>query len=127
VARAVPILLVASGGALGAVARFAVGNAFSERFGVAWPYGTLFINVTGSFLVALFFGAAADRAWLDGAFRFLFPIGFVGAYTTFSTFELETLRLVELGRAPSAVAYVILSNLLGFAAVAAGNAVGTRI
>jgi fluoride exporter len=127
VARLVPILLVACGGALGAVARFVVGDAFSRRFGTAWPYGTLFINVTGSFLIALFFGAAARRTALDETWRYLFPVGFVGAYTTFSTYELETHRLFQLGQAPAAATYVVVSNVLGFVAVVAGAAVGRRL
>jgi fluoride exporter len=127
VARVVPILLVACGGALGAVARFLVGDAFSRRFGTAWPYGTLFINVTGSFLIALFFGAAARRTSLDETWRYLFPVGFVGAYTTFSTYELETQRLLQLGQAPAAATYVVASNVLGFVAVLAGAAVGRRL
>jgi CrcB protein len=127
VPRLVPILLVACGGALGAVARFLVGDAFARRLGAAFPYGTLFINVTGSFLIALFFGLAARRIELNDAWRYLFPIGFVGAYTTFSTFELETQRLIELGRAPAAATYVVASNVLGFVAVLAGAAVGKRL
>ncbi len=123
----VPILLVACGGALGAVARFVVGDAFSRRFGTGWPYGTLFINVTGSFLIAVFFGAAARRTGLDGGWRYLFPVGFVGAYTTFSTYELEAQRLVELGQAPAAAAYVVASNVLGFVAVLVGVALGRRL
>jgi fluoride exporter len=126
-ARAMPILLVACGGAAGAVARFLVGDAFSRRFGTGWPYGTLFTNVSGSFLIALFFGAAAERTALDEGWRYLFPIGFVGAYTTFSTYELETQRLIQLGQAPAAALYVAASNLLGFAAVLLGAALGRRI
>jgi CrcB protein len=126
-ARALPVLLVACGGAAGAVARFLVGDAFSSRFGTGWPYGTLFINVSGSFLIALFFGAGAQRTGLEDGWRYLFPIGFVGAYTTFSTYEFETQRLIELGRAPAAALYVAASNLLGFGAVLLGSAVGKRI
>jgi CrcB protein len=124
--RAVPVLLVACGGAVGAVARFLIGDAFSRRFGTGWPYGTLFINLSGSFLIGLFFGAAAQRTSLDEGWRYLFPIGFVGAYTTFSTYELETQRLIQLGQAPAAALYVAASNLLGFGAVLLGTALGRR-
>jgi CrcB protein len=125
-ARVLPLVLVACGGAAGAVARFLVGDAFSSRFGTGWPYGTLFINVSGSFLVALFFGAAAQRTSLDESWRYLFPIGFVGAYTTFSTYEFEMHRLIQLGQAPAAALYLAASNLLGFAAVMLGMALGRR-
>src|SRR3954468_2020631 len=84
VAGAVPYLIVALGGALGAVARVAVSNLFVRRIGVAWPYGTLFINVTGCLAIALFITWFSDRE-LSPGWRYFFPTGFVGAYTTFST------------------------------------------
>jgi CrcB protein len=115
-ARATPYLLVAAGGALGAVARFAVATGFARRFGSGWPWGTLFINVTGSFVIAVL-AARLTSANL----RYLLPIGFVGAYTTFSTYEFETLRLFQLGQAPGALVYVAASNLLGFGAVLLGG------
>ena len=125
--RGTAILLVALGGAAGAVARFLVGDAFSRRFGTGWPYGTLFINLTGCFAIALFLSAAVGRAELGPGWRYLFPVGFVGAYTTFSTYEYETHRLLQLGQAPGAIAYVAASNLLGFCAVIAGAWLGRRI
>lgn len=114
--RATPILLVALGGALGAVARFVVATGFARRVGTGWPWGTLFINLSGCFLIAIF----AAKLTSPGM-RYLLPIGFVGAYTTFSTFEYETLRLIELGQPLGALAYVLASNLLGFGAVLLGS------
>src|SRR5438105_4950335 len=111
----VPVLLVALGGALGAVARFGVGLLVSKRFGAAWPWATLFINVSGSFVIAVFAARLTNPS-----LRYLLPIGFVGAYTTFSTYEYEVLRLFDVGQAGAAVAYVLASNVLGFAAVALG-------
>ena len=125
--RSGAILLVALGGAAGAVVRFLVGDSFARRFGTGWPYGTLVINLTGCFAIALFLSAAASRAELSPGWRYLFPVGFVGAYTTFSTYEYEMLRLVELGQAAGAVAYLVASNLLGFCAVVAGGWLGRRI
>lgn len=116
----IPILLVAAGGALGAVARYLVATAFAQRFGVQWPWGTLFINLSGCVLIALFLGAGSSRIGSTNL-RYLLPVGFVGAYTTFSTYEYETLRLLQLGRTVSALAYVVASNVLGFAAVLAGD------
>jgi CrcB protein len=128
VGRSSAVLLVALGGAAGAVARFLVGDAFARRFGTGgWPYGTFFINLTGCFAIALFLSAAAGRAELSPGWRYLFPVGFVGAYTTFSTYEYEMLRLFELGQAAGAIAYLVASNLLGFGAVLAGAWLGRRI
>src|SRR5216684_6593107 len=111
-----PVLLVALGGALGAVARFLVAAGFARRFGAGWPWATLFINLTGCFLIVVF----AARLTSPNL-RYLLPVGFVGAYTTFSTFEFETLRLFQLGQAQGALVYVAASNLLGFGAVLLGG------
>ena len=121
------VLLVALGGALGAVTRFLVGALFARRFGVAWPYGTFFINVTGCFVIGLFLPILADRPGVHEAWKYLLPVGFVGAYTTFSTYEYETLRLVESGQLRLAGAYVLLSNVIGFAAVWIGVWLGRKV
>ncbi len=125
--RGTAIFLVALGGAAGAVARFLVGDSFSRRFGTGWPYGTLFINVSGCFAIALFLSAAAEHVELGPGWRYLFPVGFVGAYTTFSTYGYETHRLLQLGQAAGALAYVAASNVLGFCAVLAGAWLGRRM
>jgi len=121
----IPILLVAAGGALGAVARYLVATVFARYAGLEWPWGTLFINLSGCLLIALFLGAGTGRI-ADSNLRYLLPIGFVGAYTTFSSYEYEIWRLVEMGRAGPALAYVVASNVLGFAAVLAGSWVARR-
>ncbi len=110
------------GGALGAVTRFLIGDAFARRFGTGFPYGTLFINLTGCFLIAFFLGFSR----LPETVRYLVPVGFVGAYTTFSTFEYETMRLSQLGQVPAAALYVTLSNALGFVAVLLGSFIARR-
>ena len=126
-ARLTPVLLVALGGALGAVARFLVGALVARRLGNEWPWGTLLINLSGCFLIALFLTAASERfTELSAGWLYFFPVGFVGAYTTFSTYEFETLRLLQLGQATGALLYVLASNLLGFAAVVLGAWVGRR-
>jgi CrcB protein len=126
VTGAVPYLVVALGGALGAVARVAVSNLFVRRIGVAWPYGTLFINVTGCLAIALFITYFSDRE-LSANWRYFFPTGFVGAYTTFSTYEYETIGLFAAGARSGAALYVVLSNVLGFAAGLFGIWLGRRI
>jgi CrcB protein len=114
--RFTPVLLVALGGAIGAVARFLVAAGFARKFGTGWPWGTLFINLSGCFLIAVFSARITSPQW-----RYLLPIGFVGAYTTFSTYEFETMRLVQVGQTTGAITYVIASNVLGFGAVLLGN------
>ncbi|HTO97860.1 MAG TPA: fluoride efflux transporter CrcB [Myxococcales bacterium] len=121
----VPILLVAAGGALGAVARFLVSMSSRAAVGDGWPWGTLFINLSGCLLISLFLGAGTSRI-AQTNLRYLLPVGFVGAYTTFSSYEYEILRLVSAGRAAAALAYVLASNVLGFAAVLAGEWLGRR-
>lgn len=111
-----PVLLVAIGGAFGAVARYWVATAFARRIGTEWPWGTLFINLSGCFLIAVL----SARLSSDNL-RYLLPVGFVGAYTTFSTYEYETLRLMQDGAPGPALLYVAASNLLGFAAVLLGD------
>jgi CrcB protein len=115
-ARTAPVLLVAIGGALGAVARFLVGTAFARKLGTGWPWGTLFINLTGCFLIAVLTARLTSPQW-----RYFLPIGFVGAYTTFSTYEYETMRLIQVGQPGGAFAYVVASNALGFGAVLLGS------
>jgi CrcB protein len=83
--------------------------------------------VSGCFIIGLFLPYLADRPGIHESLKYLLPIGFVGAYTTFSTYEYETLRLVETGAYRLAVSYVMLSNLIGFAAVWLGVVIGRRI
>ena len=122
------MLMLMLGGAIGTWARYGLGRWFnSQPWGQSFPYGTLFINVTGCFAIALFFSAAAARIAMAPGWRFLFPVGFVGAYTTFSTYGYETLRLLQLGQAAGAVTYLAASNVLGLCAVVAGDWLGRRI
>jgi CrcB protein len=111
------LLLVATGGALGSLCRYLISTLFLSRFGDGWPWGTFFINLTGCFMIAFFLTLTTERVIIHEGWRYLFPIGFVGAYTTFSTFSWETVRLAQNGAWGRAASYVVLSNLLGFAAV----------
>jgi fluoride exporter len=120
------VLLVALGGSLGAVARWAV-QAWLSPQSATFPTATLLINVTGSFLIAAFAAVAAGHPALGPGWSLLFPIGFVGAYTTFSTYELELWRLIERGQTGLAAAYFLGSNALGFLALLAGLWVGKQV
>lgn len=123
-----PVLLVAFGGALGAALRFSVAEVIARRSGAeGLPLGTFIINVTGCFLIALFLGYASGRSGLAPGWRYLFPIGFVGGYTTFSTYAWEIQRLLERRSFGSAAAYFIGSNAAGLAAVYAGLWLGRRL
>ena len=111
------------GGFLGAVARYALGNYIGSRYGVRFPYGTFVINVSGSFLIGLILTLLA-RTTASAYWRYLIPIGFIGAYTTFSTFEYETLRAIQDGQLMTGLLNVALSLVVGFIAVWAGAAIG---
>jgi CrcB protein len=82
-------LLVALGGALGSVARFWVGGTLASRLGTRFPYGTFVINITACLIIGFSLEYLGERVEITPAWRYLIPIGFVGAYSTFSTFEWE--------------------------------------
>ena len=122
-----PIVLIAAGGAAGAVSRYLVDAFVSERLGGAFPWGTLVINASGSFALGLLFALAIDRAILPASIRGPLMIGFLGAYTTFSTLMLESWRLAEDGAVALALANVAGSAILGLVAVVAGLASGRAL
>ena len=119
-----PLFLIGIGGFAGAIARYLVDGAVSERTGGTFPWGTLVVNLTGSFVLGLLFALTAERAILPAEIRGPLLIGFIGAYTTFSTFMLESWRLIEDGAITLALANLIGATLLGLLAVAAGLTLG---
>jgi fluoride exporter len=123
----VPVVLVAVGGAAGAVARFLVDGFVTERAGGVFPWGTLVINASGSFVLGLLFALAMERGILPAEIRPPLMIGFLGAYTTFSTYMLESWRLVESGSVGLAIANLAGSTLIGLLAVIGGLALGRAI
>ncbi|HXG91696.1 MAG TPA: fluoride efflux transporter CrcB [Blastocatellia bacterium] len=120
-------IAVALGGALGAMARFWIGTLVSERFPTRFPLGTLIINVTGSFIIGFFLTLVTERLNIHPNWRLAVAVGFVGAYTTFSTFEYETFRLLETGSGISGFTNVIVSLMLGFLAVWGGVVLAREI
>lgn len=111
---------IAVGGALGSLARYLVGVAVTDRMGSKFPYGTFVINITACLIIGFSLTFLGRRAELSAAWRFLIPVGFVGAYSTFSTFEWETFSNLQTGAFLTASLYVVLSIVLGLAAVWCG-------
>ncbi|MGM9529582.1 MAG: fluoride efflux transporter CrcB [Phascolarctobacterium sp.] len=114
------LVIVALGGALGAVSRFLMGNAISKAVGSALPYGTFGINVVGCFAMGLLMTVIVDRELLPVAWRLFLCVGFLGGFTTFSSFSYEALMLLTEGRLLAALTYVGGSILLGLTAAAVG-------
>jgi fluoride exporter len=90
-------LLIGAGAVLGANMRYWLTSLFADRFGTSFPYGTLVINVTGSFLLGLVLVLISNRLAVDPGYRLLIGTGFLGAYTTFSAFSYDTIALLERG------------------------------
>jgi CrcB protein len=117
---------VALAGALGAVARYVADRAVQRRLDAVMPMGTLVVNVSGAFLAGVIGGLFLYRG-LAMTPAVVIGIGFVGAYTTLSTFDLETLRLFESGSVVLGLANVVASVVGGLAAAAAGVALGAAL
>lgn len=114
---------VGIGGLIGTVARYGLSNFAVARFGSGFPVGTFFINVSGSFLLGLFLAALAARGAADG-WRLFLAVGFCGGYTTFSTYSMETLKLLESGRPGLALLYFAGGPVLGLLAAYLGLSLG---
>lgn len=113
-------LAVAFGGAMGACLRYYLGTTVLARTALPFPTSTFVINVTGSFIIGFFLTLASERFDIDPYLKLIVAIGFIGAYTTFSTFEFETADLIANRESLYALLYVALSVIVGFAAVWAG-------
>lgn len=118
------ILIVGAGGFIGAIARYGVGLLVVSVWQRPFPLATLIVNVTGAFALGLFSSLAVERLGLDPAWRLFVATGVLGAYTTFSTFEHETLKLAETGAVWLAAANIFASVVAGFAAVQIGSLLG---
>ena len=115
-------LFIAAGGALGSIARYWVGSTISGRLGARFPYGTMIINITACVIIGFTLTYFGKRADLSPAWRFLVPIGFIGAYSTFSTYEWETLSTMRSGAFALAALYAVGSLVLGLVATWCGTA-----
>jgi len=113
------ILFIAVGGSLGAVARYAISTYIYQSVNEVFPWGTLVVNLSGSFIIGAF-AELFETAMIPSEWRSLVTIGFIGAYTTFSTYSLETLSLLREGELRIASMNVLASNILGIVFVGLG-------
>jgi len=113
------VLSVAIGGAFGAVARYGLNLLFAKTL-APFPFATFFINVTGSLLIGFLLVLFTDKFAVNENLRFALIVGFLGAYTTFSTFEMEIFGLVREREFVTAFLYLFSSVLIGFLGVCAG-------
>jgi CrcB protein len=120
-------LLIAIGGALGSIARYWVGSSVGSRMGIRFPYGTLVVNISACVIIGFSMTYLGRRTGSNPAWRFLIPVGFIGAYSTFSTYEWETLSTLRAGAFGIATLYAAGSFALGLAAVWAGSALGEMV
>ncbi len=120
---------VALGSIVGAVARFLVSVLFVSQFGDGFPWGTLFVNVTGSFVIGFYAALTGPdgRLFVSARQRLFVMVGICGGYTTFSAFSLETLRLVQSGKAQTAFVYLLVSAITWIAGVWIGHMLASRL
>ena len=120
-------LIISAGAVLGANARYLISDWAARKLGVGFPYGTFIINLTGSLLIGLFLTLATERFVVDPRLRLFITIGFLGAYTTFSTYAYESFTLIYQGQWLAGTLNLLGSVLLGVAAVGAGIFLGKLI
>lgn len=114
------VWFIAIGSALGGVTRYLVGAFIQQRAGIVFPYGTLLVNITGSFLLGFLLRYALATPAISPEVRGLLTTGFCGGYTTFSTFTYETMMLLEDGELRRAAVYVLVSVIVSLVAAYAG-------
>lgn len=112
------------GGALGSIARYWVGSSIAGRMGIRFPYGTLIVNITACIIIGFSMTYLGRRTELNQAWRFFVPVGFIGAYSTFSTYEWETLMNLRAGAFGIAALYAAGSLVLGLVAAWGGSVLG---
>ncbi len=122
----VQYLAIGAAGSLGAMLRFFVATICGRLFGTGFPVGTFVINVTGSLFLGWFLTVITDRMMVSDTMRLAVAVGFVGAYTTFSTFAYESSSLLQEGSALKAIVNMLGSILVGLLAVRLGIALASR-
>lgn len=114
------VVAIAVGGALGALSRYWVVGLVSRLFERNFPYGTLAVNIVGSFLIGIGYILIVDRLHIASEWHAVLMVGFIGAFTTFSTFSLETVSMLQEGRLTAALIYIFSSVLVCLLATVAG-------
>lgn len=121
------IIIIGIGGFLGAISRYGVALWIGQRWGRSFPLGTFVINVSGSFLIGLLMSLFTERFMVNPQWRLMLVVGFLGAYTTFSTFEYETGTLLKDSEWLIAGLNVVLSVFAGFIALKLGEVIAKSI
>jgi fluoride exporter len=121
------VVLVAVGGAIGSVLRYLTSGVAARWLGLDFPYGTLIVNVLGSFLIGLVQALAEDAAVLPEPARLFLSAGMMGGFTTYSAFSYETVRLIEVDALGRALGNVLATTLICLAVCALGIAAGRYV
>lgn len=114
------IMAIAIGGALGAVSRYLVIGLVTDWLGKSFPFGTLLVNVLGSFLIGILYVVIVQKMHVSPELKSIMVVGFLGAFTTFSTFSLEAFNFINEGLVLNAITYILSSVILCIISVWAG-------
>lgn len=120
------LLALVAGGSIGTLLRFWLSSGANRLWSDGFPAGTLLVNLTGCLVIGILAGISSDNGWNDTIRLFLFT-GLLGGFTTFSSFGLETLELLNSGRTARAISYLLLSNFGGIGLAYAGYSVFRHI
>ena len=121
------LIALAVAGAIGTLARYALAGLVSRHVDVSFPWGTMAVNVAGCLLAGMFWALAEQRVSISGDLRAVVMIGFMGGFTTFSAYMLETANLLRGGQWAFAAGNIMLQNVLGLAALLGGLVIGSRL
>src|SRR4051812_23329723 len=120
-------IYITCGGAIGCLLRYISVQWISGNSTSDFPFGTFFVNLTGSLLIGLLFGIFSVNGQVDDRTKFFFFIGFLGGFTTFSSFAFENMRMMSAGMFGVSLLYLLTSNLFGIALVFVGYFLGLKI
>lgn len=120
-------IYILAGGAIGSLIRYWVSELVSSKYPTVFPTGILFVNITGAFIIGLLFGLFTVNGQLDDKLRFLLFVGFLGGFTTFSSFALENMRLLKDGFIFTSLLYIVLTNIIGIGLAFTGYFLGLKL
>ena len=118
---------IIAGGAVGSLLRFLIADFISGKNTTALPIGTFSVNIIGSLLIGFLFGFFSLNGELDDKLKFLVFIGFLGGFTTFSSFALENIKLINEGLITTSLFYILLSNVIGIGLAFTGYFIGMKL